>query len=227
MPFGLSTQCPSQAFFFVFDMPRYAPIHVPPTQLDRIVADTCYRLASPRIEPIFRALTWLADEKLMLAGAGAVWLGMRSLSRDRALSRAADQMLLSVAISAAVPHVAKLAFVRERPDRTRVGSRRKGIPKSGKAFDSFPSGHAVHVGALAAAADGMAPGHRAAVWSTALALAGTRVVLLAHNLTDVIAGLMVGIAINRLVARLFGFAGMAPPQNKQASGRGCRPEALP
>ena len=62
-----------------------------------------------------------------------------------------DQMLCSVAIAAAV-HILKPAVVRERPDRTRVGKRRKGIPKSGKAWDSFPSGHARHVGALAALA---------------------------------------------------------------------------
>jgi hypothetical protein len=43
----------------------------------------------------------------------------------------------SIAITAALPHILKLAFVRERPDRTRVGKRRKGIPKSGKAWDSF------------------------------------------------------------------------------------------
>jgi hypothetical protein len=76
----------------------------------------------------------------------------------------------------------------ERPDRTRVGARRKDIPKSGKAWDSFPSGHAVHVGALAAAATRMAPQHASHVRSSALALAGTPILLLAHHLTDVIAG---------------------------------------
>ena len=77
-------------------MPRNAPIHVPPTRLDQTVADACYRLASPTIEPVFRGLTWLADEKLMVAGAFVAWLGIRALSTDRTFGRMADQMLCSV-----------------------------------------------------------------------------------------------------------------------------------
>jgi membrane-associated phospholipid phosphatase len=134
---------------------------------------------------VFRGLTWLADEKLMVVGAVVAWLGIRALSSDRTFGRMADQMLCAIAITAALPHVVKLAFVRERPDRTRVGKRRKGIPKSGNAWDSFPSGHAVHVGALAASASRMTPRHAGLIWSSALALIGTRVLLLAHHLTDV------------------------------------------
>jgi hypothetical protein len=127
---------------------------------------------------VFRGLTWLADEKLMVVGAVVAWLGIRALSSDRTFGRMADQMLCAIAIAAALPHVVKLAFVRERPDRTRVGKRRKGIPKSGNA-------HAVHVGALAASASRMTPRHAGLIWSSALALIGTRVLLLAHHLTDV------------------------------------------
>jgi hypothetical protein len=86
---------------------------------------------------VFRGLTWLADEKLMAAGALVGWFGIRAFSTDRTSGRLADQMLFSIAITAALPHILKLAFVRERTDRTRVGKRRKGIPKSGKAWDSF------------------------------------------------------------------------------------------
>jgi membrane-associated phospholipid phosphatase len=206
-------------------MPGNAPIHVPPTQLDRVVADACYRVANPKMEPVFRGLTWLADEKLMVAGAGTVWLALRALSRDRALIRAADQMICSVAIAAAAPHVLKLAFVRERPDRIRAGRRRKGIPKSGKGWDSFPSGHAVHVGALAVAASRMAPNRLALIWSSALGLAGTRVILLAHYLTDVVAGFLAGIAIDQTVAGVFRLAGLGAPAPRVATGnRRLRPD---
>ena len=189
-------------------MPRDSVIHVPPTKLDRVVADACYRLATPEIEPPFRVLTWLADEKLMLVCVGAAWLVLRSVSRNRVLRRQTDQMLCSIAIAAAVPHALKLAFVRERPDRTRVRSRRKGIPKSGKAWDSFPSGHAVHVGALAAAVSRMSPGNLVVIWSSAVALASTRVMLLAHYLTDVIAGFMLGIGIDKVVDGTFRITGL-------------------
>jgi membrane-associated phospholipid phosphatase len=197
-------------------MPRNAPIHVPPTKLDQTMADACYRLASPKLEPVFRGITGLADEKVMVAGAFAAWLGIRALSADRTLGRMSDQMLCSVVIAAALPHILKLAFVRERPDRTRVGRRRKGIPKSGEAWNAFPSGHAMHVGALAAAATRMAPQRAGLIWSSALALSSTRILLLAHYLTDVVAGCLLGLAINGIVARAFGVAGVnsARKQNR-------------
>lgn len=183
-------------------MSQLAPIHLPPTEFDKRVADACYRLADPKVEPIVRVITWLADEKIMVAGAALAWLGMRRLSRDETARRQADQMLSSIAIAAAVPHVLKLLFTRKRPDRTRVHGPRKGIPKSGEAFDSFPSGHAVHVGALAGALTRIRPQSFWSIWSAAFALAGTRVVLLAHHVTDVVAGLLLGLAINSAVERI-------------------------
>jgi membrane-associated phospholipid phosphatase len=188
-------------------MPRKAPIHVPPTRLGHAIADACYRLAGPKIELVFRGLTWLADEKLMLAGVLVAWLGIRALSTDRKFGRMADQMLCSMAIAAALPHIIKLAFVRERPDRTRVGKRRKGIPKS-SSLGLLSLGHAVHVGALAAAATRMAPQRAGLIWSSVLALVGTRVLLLAHHFTDVIAGCFLGLATDGIVARVFGVAGL-------------------
>jgi membrane-associated phospholipid phosphatase len=189
-------------------MPRNAPIDVQPTRLGHAIADACYRLAGPKIELVFRGLTWLADEKLMLAGVLVAWLGIRAFSTDRKFGRMADQMLCFMAIAAALPHIIKLAFVRERPDRTRVGERRKGIPTSGNAWDSLPSGHAVHDGALAAAATRMAPQRAGLIWSSALALVGTRVLLLTHHFTDVIAGCFLGLATDGIVARVFGVAGL-------------------
>src|SRR5438067_9387813 len=86
-------------------------------------------LLTPKLELVLRGLTWCADEKRMVAGAGAAWL-VRTCSTDRVFVRTADQMLCSVAIVAALPHIL-IAFVRERSDRMRVGKRRKGS-------DSFP-----------------------------------------------------------------------------------------
>jgi hypothetical protein len=95
-------------------MPRNAPIHVPPTRSDHAIADACYPLAGPKIEPVFRGLTWLADEKLMLASLLVAWLGIRALSTESKFGRMADQMLCSMAIAAALPHIIKLAFARLR-----------------------------------------------------------------------------------------------------------------
>lgn len=106
-------------------------------------------------------------------------------------------------IAAALPHLAKRVVDRERPDRKVVGLIRHGVPRSGKRWDSFPSGHAVHVGALASALDRFLPPRwRLLLWPGAAALAATRLVLLAHYLTDVAAGLLLGALIDRGVARL-------------------------
>jgi undecaprenyl-diphosphatase len=60
----------------------------------------------------------------------------------------------------------------------------------------------VHLGAIAHAAARMAPANiRGWLWPMAAALAGTRVVLLAHYLSDVLTGLALGVMIDKFVAR--------------------------
>jgi undecaprenyl-diphosphatase len=101
-----------------------------------------------------------------------------------------------------LPHLLKHVFARERPDRT-IGRGRRAIPRSGKAWDSFPSGHAVHLGAIAGPLVRLAPARlRPAVWPALISLAASRVLLLAHYPSDVAAGLGIGVAIQRAVSRL-------------------------
>ena len=206
--------------FWVYRIVEYLPSHVLVRYAKKRSYSCCTNeirsrhsgcllsICRPKIELVFRGLTWLADEKLMLAGALVAWLGSRALSPDRKFGRMADRILCSMAIAAALPHIVKLAFVRERSDRTRVGKQREGIPKSGIAWDSFPSGQAADIGALAAAATRIAPQRVGLVWSFALALVGTRVLLLAHHFTDVIAGCFLGLATDGIVARVFGVGGL-------------------
>jgi PAP2 superfamily len=81
--------------------------------------------------------------------------------------------------------------------------RRHGIPRSGHPWNSFPSGHAVHLGAIAAPAARLAPERlRPLVWAAAGALAMTRLMLLAHYATDVIAGFAIGSMLDRIVRQL-------------------------
>jgi membrane-associated phospholipid phosphatase len=175
---------------------------LPPTRLDVALARDMFHHAAPALERSVKPITFLADEKLVLGAAVAFWLVCRATRRDRRARACADQVVLGAAIAAAIPHVVKRLVARERPDRKVVGFIRHGVPRSGNARDSFPSGHAVQVGALAAAGARMIEGPaRFLVWPAALALAATRLVLLAHYLSDALAGLFLGIAIDRLVAR--------------------------
>jgi undecaprenyl-diphosphatase len=90
-----------------------------------------------------------ADEHVLYALSIGLWLGsLRGRPRQRA---GADHMLACVLLTSILPHLLKDFIDQERPDRCMVHGRRRGISRSGNAYDAFPSGHAMHVGALASA----------------------------------------------------------------------------
>jgi membrane-associated phospholipid phosphatase len=182
-------------------MPGLAPIRLQPTAPDLAAARVVARHASAPMERTTRVVTWLADEKIVLAGVAVVFAYCHLALRTPGARRCANQMAVEAAVAAAAPHLLKSWVDRERPDRKVVGLRRHGIPRSGQRWDSFPSGHAVHLGALAAVLDRFAPRRwRPLVWPAATALAATRILLLAHYLSDVAAGLALGVLIDRLVS---------------------------
>src|SRR5207302_10100119 len=114
---------------------------------------------------------WAADEKVMLGAAAVFWLYVRLRKRDPKTVHEADRMLCSVAAAGALPHAFKRLVDRKRPDRAVVHGRRHGIPRSGNAWDSFPSGHALHLGAMAGTPRRIAPNWlRPLIWPTATAL---------------------------------------------------------
>ena len=123
--------------------------------IDRRIARAIARHSSPRLETLLGKATWLADEKLLLATCSAYWLASRRFSRLH--RHQADHLLLTMGITALVPHLLKQIVSQERPDRLEIHGKRHGVPRSGKAFDAFPSGHAVHMGALAAALSRILP----------------------------------------------------------------------
>ncbi|MBV9523413.1 MAG: phosphatase PAP2 family protein [Alphaproteobacteria bacterium] len=186
-------------------MPEGALLHLPPTRPDLAVARAVARRATKPIERTLGVVTWLADEKVLLAASLAVWAYCRFGLRSPPARRCGDQIICSTAVAAALPHVAKRFVDRERPDRRVVGAHRHGIPRSGNRWDSFPSGHAVHLGALAATISRLGPPRlRPLVWSVAAMLAATRILLLAHWPSDVAAGLALGVGLDRGVGKALG-----------------------
>jgi membrane-associated phospholipid phosphatase len=173
-----------------------ARITVGPTQLDKDVAGAIGHYTDPPVERAAGALTWGADEHVLIAAAAIGWLLTR---RSEEPVRRLNTHLLVCSLSTAIlPHVLKSFIAQERPDRCTIRGHGRGIPFSGKALDSFPSGHALHVGALASAATLLRARTRNLVWAIGIVLVGTRVVLLAHWLTDVLAGLGIGVAVERV-----------------------------
>jgi hypothetical protein len=65
--------------------------------------------------------------------------------------------------------------------------------------DAFPSGHAMHMGALAGAASAFVSPYRQTAWAAAIGISVTRVLVLAHWTSDVAVGFAGGFAIERLL----------------------------
>ena len=130
------------------------------------------------------------------------WLYSHAKGTNR---EASNHVLITTVVSAALPHVLKLAFNQTRPDRRTVQGHWQGVEFSGRRKDAFPSGHALHIGALSSAATMLPKRHRIWAWSIGAALATTRVLVLAHWVSDVAAGLVAGVIIERLLRMATGF----------------------
>jgi len=180
-----------------------APIRVSPTSADVSIANAIAARTGRSTEQAAQTLTWGADEHILCALAAGWWLYCRN--KDAGHRRASDHVLLTTLAASALPHLFKTVFDQQRPDRTTVRGHWRGVPFSGKRLDSFPSGHAVHVGALASAATVLPKNQRNMVWGVGAALVLTRIVLLAHWVSDVAVGLAVGAVTERVLRRLTGY----------------------
>jgi hypothetical protein len=78
------------------------PINVRPTGPDVAIARAVARDTEPTPEQIARALTWGADEKVLLALAAVGWLVSRG--RGESLQRAGNHALLVSVAASLLPH---------------------------------------------------------------------------------------------------------------------------
>jgi undecaprenyl-diphosphatase len=171
--------------------------------MDIAAAHAIARNTEPAPEEISRALTWGADEKVLLTLAAAGWLASRLCGEP--LRRAGNHALIVTVAASLLPHGLKAIFDQIRPDRRTVVGHIRGISFSGKRNNAFPSGHALHMGALASAAGTLPAGPRRAIRAVAVGLSLTRIVVLAHWASDVIAGFVLGAAIERLIRLWTGY----------------------
>ena len=195
------------------------PIDVPPTGADIAIARAIARNTAPAPDAIARALTWGADEKVLLILAAAGWLASRGHSEP--LRRVGNHALLVTVAATLLPHGLKRLFDQTRPDRTTVLGHVHGISFSGKREDAFPSGHALHMGALASAAAALPTGPRTALQGVAVGLSLTRIAILAHWASDVVAGFALGAAVERIVRRWTGYP-PHPATKRKRRRRGTR-----
>ena len=179
------------------------------------IARAVARNTKPAPEEIARALTWGADEKVLLVLAAAGWIVSRRGSAS--LRRAGNHALLVTVAASLLPHAMKSLFDQTRPDRRTVLGHVHGVSFSGKQDDAFPSGHALHMGALASAAGILPARPRMAIRTLAIGLSLTRVVVLAHWTSDVVAGFVLGAVLERLLRRWTGY----PTEVRKEDHHGC------
>ncbi|UVO27280.1 phosphatase PAP2 family protein [Bradyrhizobium arachidis] len=177
-----------------------ALVTVKPTRVDVAVADEISAHVSPGVEHAAQTLTWGADEHLLLAVSIAGWLYAHS--RRPQAKPIANHLLAVSVVTTVLPHILKSVFDQTRPDRLTVRGHLRGIPRSGRARDAFPSGHATHMGALASAAGMLPSGRRHLARGLAVGLSLTRIALLAHWTSDVLAGFALGVTVERLLRPL-------------------------
>jgi membrane-associated phospholipid phosphatase len=175
-----------------------ALITVRPLKIDRQIASEVASHTDRRIEHAAESVTWGADEHVLAGVAVLGWLLSRR-STNESCRRFADHALVCCVTTAVLPHLMKDLIDQERPDRLTIEGHLNGIPISGKANDAFPSGHALHIGALASAATLLPAKLRNAVWAVGAVLVSTRIVLLAHWVSDVVVGLGLGVTLERLM----------------------------
>jgi undecaprenyl-diphosphatase len=121
-------------------------------------------------------------------------------------------MFLSVAVSVFVGEILKYLIGRGRPFVGGKANPFNFMPFEGSgAYASLPSGHAVTAFALAFAVSALWPRLRVFMFTYAIVILLTRLVLLAHHPSDVVAGALIGVIGAMVVrywfaARRLGFA---------------------
>lgn len=179
------------------------PIRVRPTLFDREIAGAVVRHSGPVGQEAAQDLTWGADEHLLIGAAAAFWVLSRAASgQTRTMG---SHLFAASVVTGALPHVLKHVFNQRRPDRLTAIGHSRGIPVSGHPDDAFPSGHAMHMGALAGAASAFALPYREMAWAATVGISLTRILVLAHWTSDVAVGFAGGFAIERLLRRWTGY----------------------
>jgi membrane-associated phospholipid phosphatase len=176
-------------------------LEVKPTLFDALVINFICSHVNSTVEEDIGVATYLADGHLVGLAALTYWLASRR--KNEAQKAEAHELALGVGVSLLIPHIVKHFVNQIRPDRTLVGPRH-GIPRSGSPYDAFPSGHAVHLGAVASALSRHHPAYKAPIWTAAFAIVSTRIVLLAHWPSDVAAGLAIGKGVDFIVSKICG-----------------------
>jgi membrane-associated phospholipid phosphatase len=158
--------------------------------LDALVSDWARQLQAPVLDGIVGVINPIGSGVMLLA----MCLVVAALSRSRPrLREGAWVGVLAFVTAGLIEYTVKYVVGRPRPAAA-------GTPFDLE-LDSFPSGHATSVFAVATALASSYPALRWPLYALATAIALGRVYLARHHLSDVIAGAFIGFAIASLLVR--------------------------
>lgn len=146
----------------------------------------------------------LGDQpELRLLSGGILAAGL--LLRDRRLFRAGARMLLAHELATLAKDVVKRRIDRTRPRNAATMRQRQPRPgnRTAKSHTSFPSGHSAGAMAVARAAGREYPAAALPALVAAGVVAAAQVPRRAHYASDVVAGLLVGLAAEAASALVF------------------------
>ena len=165
------------------------------------------QFAPQRDHPAMRAVSWfsgIGDSKPLLTLSGVV-VAWGLLTGSTRTARQGGHLLASVLLASMFKNGIKWAVARSRPhllfDQGVYDVELGGSTE--KEWSSFPSGHAAASAAMAQACTRCWPEARAPAYLGAAVLGLSRVPLGKHYPTDILAGVLVGLAAATLVDRVF------------------------
>jgi membrane-associated phospholipid phosphatase len=160
------------------------------------------RRGTPSLWP-FRILTdfgndayvlWLLAAALVVIALVCAGLKGKARARWLSLGTQAEYLFFAVLFPVLVAEMVKWTVGRGRPFVGGKASPFNFAPFAGtEAYFSFPSAHAVTSFALAFAVASVWPRARGAIFVYAILIAATRLLLLAHHPSDVVAGAVIGV----------------------------------
>jgi len=185
--------------------------------IDRQLAHFIYDHVSARTHKALDSITHYAKAAHWLAAAILALIVAACMRKFKMLPEEATLLvnyslafIASLTMGSAVLHVIKLVLGRRRPrDDMEMGLYGFQPMAFNPDYNSFPSGHALTIFCVAVIFTCVWPQWWAAWFGVATILAGTRALLTAHFLSDVLIGAGIGLIAAREVL-LLGFPGFSP-----------------
>ena len=160
--------------------------------VDHAVTARVTQWRGPILDAIVRFINPIGSGVTLLVACMAAALLARWLRRSR-LRDAASLAAVAFASAGLVEYTLKHLFDRPRPDAGRIAAGL--LSPSFSTDDSFPSGHATSVFAVATVFGAYYPALRVPLYLFATAIALGRVYLERHDVSDILAGAALGVGV--------------------------------